>query len=135
MENATKFFHACESGSGWDACKEYVAEGATFFGQCEPLTEVKSVEEYAGWMAGFAAIAPDLSYKVNAAAYDSENNKAIIFATDTATHTGEGGPVPPTNKTTVSDYVYALSMNDEGKVTHMHKIWNASWALREFGWM
>jgi len=26
-------------------------------------------------------------------------------------------------------------MNDEGKIESMTKIWNASWALRELGWM
>ena len=39
----------------------------------------------------------------------------IIFATYTATHTGEGGPVPPTNKTTNSHYVYTMKMNGEGQ--------------------
>jgi hypothetical protein len=43
--------------------------------------------------------------------------------------------VPPTNKTTNSQYVYALTMNSDGKISSMTKVWNASWALRELGWM
>jgi hypothetical protein len=50
-------------------------------------------------------------------------------------HVGEGGPVPPTNKQTKTDYVYALTMNDEGKVAKMYKVWNATWTLKELGWM
>ncbi len=50
-------------------------------------------------------------------------------------HVGEGGPVPPTNKQTKTDYVYARTMNDEGKVAKMYKVWNATWTLKELGWM
>ena len=59
---------------------------------------------------------------------------AIFYATITGTHVGEGGPVPPTNKETVTDYVYAVTMNDEGKVAKMFKVWNATWTLKELGW-
>ena len=31
LENATKFFTACEAPEGWAGCKPYVAEGATPF--------------------------------------------------------------------------------------------------------
>jgi hypothetical protein len=30
FENAKKFFEACETPKGWEACKPYVAEGARF---------------------------------------------------------------------------------------------------------
>ena len=46
----------------------------------------------------------------------------IFFATFTGTHSGDGGPVPPTNQTTNSHYVYALKMNAEGKIERMAKI-------------
>jgi len=51
----------------------------------------------------------------------------------TGTHTGEGGPVPPTGKKTETDYVYVMEF-DSGKIKHMTKIWNASWTLKELGW-
>lgn len=136
FENASKFFHNCESAKGWDACKEYVAENAKFKAQSEPLVEVTAVKDYVDWMAGLGTVTmPGCSYVIHSSAYDDANNTAIFYATFTGTHSGEGGPVPPTNKTTNSDYVYALKMNDEGKVESMTKIWNASWALREVGWM
>ncbi len=30
VENARKFFDACEKPAGWQGCKEYVADGAPF---------------------------------------------------------------------------------------------------------
>jgi len=135
FKNAEKFFHACESFKGWDVCKAYVADNAIFFGQCEPLAEIKSVKDYVDWMTGFGIIAPDGNYELHASAFDEINNTAIFFATFTGTHTGEGGPVPPTNKTTNSHYVYALKMDGDGKIVSMNKIWNASWAMKELGWM
>jgi hypothetical protein len=29
IESANKFFDACETGKGWDGCKDYVAENAS----------------------------------------------------------------------------------------------------------
>ena len=136
FENATKFFHNCESAKGWDACKDYVTENAQFNAQSEPLTDVKKVEDYVNWLAGLGTITmPGCSYKLHASAYDETNNTAIFFATFTGTHSGDGGPIPPSNKTTNTEYVYALKMDDEGKVETMTKIWNSSWALGELGWM
>ena len=43
--------------------------------------------------------------------------------------------MPPTNRETRTDYVYVLTMNGDGKVEKMVKIWNAPWALKELGWM
>lgn len=60
---------------------------------------------------------------------------AIFFATYYAKHTGEGGPVPLTHKETHSHYVYFLTMNAEGKVERMVKVWNTPWAMRELGWI
>ena len=133
--NADTFFHNCESFKGWDACKDYVADNALFNAQCEPLTEVKTVKDYVDWVTGFGMIAPGANYELHTSAYDESNKTAIFYATITATHTGEGGPVPPTNKITNSDYVYSLRLNGEGKIVNMTKIWNAPWALRELGWM
>ena len=49
FETATKLFHACEQLEGWEGCKQYVADGATYSGQCEPLMDTKTVEEYCDW--------------------------------------------------------------------------------------
>ena len=49
------------------------------------------------------------------------------------THTGEGGPLPPTGKSTSTDYVYVMEFED-AKIRHMTKIWNAGMAMKDLGW-
>lgn len=134
--NATEFFHACESLKGWGECEQYVASGAPFSAQSEPLADITSVKAYVDWMTAFGTTtAPGCSYDLHASSYDDANRTAIYFATFHASHLGDGGPVPPTHKSTASDYVYALTMDGDDKVASMHKVWNAPWALRELGWM
>ena len=43
FENARKFFEACETPAGWEGCKEYVADGAPFNAQSEPLVDVTTM--------------------------------------------------------------------------------------------
>ncbi len=135
FENARRFFEACEAPEGWEGCALYVSEGATFSAQSEPIADMHSVQAYTEWMKGFGTVtAPGASFTLHASAWDEENRTALFFATYHATHTGEGGPVPPTGRSTSSDYVYALTMDADDRVSHMVKIWNAPWALRELGW-
>ena len=135
FDNATRFFHACETAQGWAGCKQYVAANASFTGQSEPMMGIDTVEAYCEWMADFGNnIVPGCSYDLHASAYDETNGTAIFFATFTGTHTGDAGPVPPTHQQTNSHYVYALTMDADDKVASMVKVWNASFALRELGW-
>ena len=55
-QNASAFFHACESLEGWTGCREYVAGNALFSAQCEPIVDIDTVEGYCEWMAGFGRI-------------------------------------------------------------------------------
>jgi hypothetical protein len=136
FDNATRFFHACEGLAGWDECKQYVADDAPFSAQCEPLVDIKTVQGYVDWVTGLGTVtAKGCSYELHASAFDEENETALFFATFTGTHVGEGGPVPPTHKTTNTHYVYVMTMNGDGKVASMTKVWNAPWALTELGWM
>lgn len=136
VENATKFFQACEAPEGWAGCSKYVASGATFLAQSEPLVEVTTVEAYSDWLAAFGTVtAPGASYELHTSHYDEKTRTAVFFATYHAKHTGEGGPVPPTQKEAHSHYVYVITMNSDDKVEKMIKIWNAPWAMRELGWM
>jgi ketosteroid isomerase-like protein len=41
--------------------------------------------------------------------------------------------VAPTGKHVDADYVYVMHFTD-GKISHMTKIWNAGWTIRELGW-
>ena len=135
FENAKQFFEACEAPKGWAGCREYVVDAAPFICQSDALADVNTVEGYCDWVAGLGTVtAPGATYDLHAASWDEDNSIATFFATYHARHTGDGGPVPPTNKETHSHYVYAVAMNVDGKVQSMTKIWNAPWALRELGW-
>ena len=135
FDNATAFFHACETCKGWDGCKEFVATDATFEAQSEPLIDVNTVQGYCDWMAGLGnGPLKGATYKVHTSAFDEANKTAIFVATFTGTHVGDGGPVPPTNKQTKTDYVYAITLDGNDKVASMRKVWNAPWALKELGW-
>ena len=135
FETATEFFHTCESAKGWAACSKFVEPDAPFAAQCEPLVDFGTIEEYVNWMTAICDnVAPGSSYVLHASGFDEANNSALFFATYTLRHTGEGGPVPPTNKQTRSQYVYILTMGETGKVKSMQKVWNAPWAMKELGW-
>jgi hypothetical protein len=41
---AKDFFEACETGKGWEVCKQYCKPDATFSAQAEPLADVRSLE-------------------------------------------------------------------------------------------
>jgi len=130
---ASEFFDACETGKGWAVCKTYCTPGASFAAQAGPLADVKTLEQYTEWMKGMLSVLPDGSYEVKSMATDEERNNVCAFGVFSGTHTGEGGPVPPTGKSTRSDYVYVMEF-DGDKIRHMTKIWNSGWALEELGW-
>ena len=136
FEVANKFFEACEAPLGWKGCKRFVQEDAPFTAQSEPLAEIDSIESYCEWMAAFGTItSPEGTYTLHSSSFDENTNTAMFFATYHAKHTGEGGPVAPTKKVADSHYVYILKMSDDAKVSHMTKVWNAPWAMKELGWM
>ena len=135
LENARKFFDACESGKGRSGCADYVADGATFHAQAGAVADIETLLDYTDWMeGGIAGPFTDTHYDIHASAFDEENSTALFFGTFHATHGGEGGPVPPTGKSTSSEFVYAMKMNDEGKIEKMTKIWNDGHAFAEMGW-
>jgi predicted ester cyclase len=132
-ETARAFFDAVDTGQGWKACSAYCHSDATFTAQADPLAEIQTLADYAEWMKGMMSVVPDGRYEMKAFAVDPERSSVTAYAVFHATHTGEGGPVPPTGKSTSSDYVYVMEF-DGHKIRHMTKIWNAAWALRELGW-
>ena len=132
-DTAKAFFDACETGKGWEGCSAYCRPDATFSAQAEPLTDVHRLQQYAEWMRGMLTVLPDGSYHVKSFAADNERSNVCVYAVFSATHTGPGGPVPPTGRKTDTDYVYVMEF-DGDKIRHMTKIWHAGWAMRELGW-
>ena len=132
-ETAEKFFVACERGEGWQGCRAYCHPDATFAVQAGALAGVETLEQYADWMKGLYGPLPDGDYDLKAWATDEERRVVTAYAVFSGTHTGEGGPVPPTGKRIASDYVYVMAF-DGDKIRHMTKIWNDGVALSELGW-
>jgi predicted ester cyclase len=132
-ETAKAFFDACETGKGWAGCSAYCDPNAGFAAQAEPLADLQTLESYTEWMKGLLVIVPDGSYVVKSFATDHERGHVCAYGVFSGTHSGPGGPVPPTGKRVSADYVYAMEFAD-GKISHMTKIWNAGWSMRELGW-
>jgi len=130
---AEAFFADCETGKGWEACRVYCTPDASFSAQAEPLLEVKTLEDYTNWMKGITTVLPDARYEVRSFATDNERNNVAGYGVFYGTHTGDGGPVPPTGRSTSTDYVYVMQF-DGDKIAHMTKIWNAGLAMKELGW-
>jgi predicted ester cyclase len=132
-ETAAKFFEACETGKGWEGCKSYCTSAATFSAQAEPLADIKSLEGYCNWMKAILGVLPDGRYEIKSFATDDERRSVAAYGVFSGTHTGPGGPVPPTGKSTRTDYVYVMEF-EGGKIRHMTKIWHSGLAVKELGW-
>jgi steroid delta-isomerase-like uncharacterized protein len=130
---ARNFFEACETGEGWEGCRAYCTEDATFSAQADALADVTTLEAYAEWVKSLLSVLPDGHYDLKTFAVDAERDSVCAFAVFHGTHTGEGGPVPPTGKQVAADYVYNMEF-DNGRIRHMTKIWNDARSLRDLGW-
>eukprot|EP00930_Biecheleria_cincta_P049525 TRINITY_DN3471_c0_g1_i7.p1 TRINITY_DN3471_c0_g1~~TRINITY_DN3471_c0_g1_i7.p1 ORF type:complete len:335 (+),score=51.64 TRINITY_DN3471_c0_g1_i7:133-1005(+) len=119
---AEKFFHACESGGGWEACKPF----------CTPNT----VQDYTEWMKSIAVVAmPGCSYELNSQSFDPKTSTAVFVGTFRGTHTGHLDGLPaPTHKSMETHYVYSMHVNSEGKVDKITKVWHSAWAAAQAGW-
>lgn len=133
LEVARAFFEACETGSGWEVCRHFCTPDATFSAQAEALENVDTLEKYTEWMKGLLTLLPDGDYELRSFAEDTERNNVIAYGVFSGTHTGEGGPVPPTGKRASADYVYVMGF-DEDRIGHMTKIWNSGITLEQLGW-
>jgi predicted ester cyclase len=132
-ETAEEFLEACETGKGWEACQQHCHAGATFSAQADALADVDTLQAYTEWMKGLFTPVPDGRYEVRSLAVDEDRNNVAAYAVFHGTHTGEGGPVPPTGKQVEADYVYVMQF-DGDKIRHMTKIWNDGFSLKQLGW-
>lgn len=133
QDTAERFFDACETGKGWEGCKEYCHHGASFSAQADALAEVETLEAYTEWMKGMLSLLPDGRYDLRFMAADESRNKVAAYAVFQGTHTGEGGPVAPTGKHLQTDYVYVMEF-EGGRIKHMTKVWNDGFSLQQLGW-
>jgi predicted ester cyclase len=133
VDTAAQFFDACETGQGWQACARYCHSGATFSAQTGALEGMNTLEAYTDWMKGLLTLLPDGRAEVRSFAIDAARDKVLVYAVFSGSHTGEGGPVPPTGKHAEADYVYDIAF-DGDQVRHVTKIWNDTATLQQLGW-
>ncbi len=133
-EIAQKFFDASETGKGWEICKAYCKPDATFSAQAEPLADVQNLQQYTDWMKGLLTFIPDGRYELKSFATDAERQNVCVYGVFLGTHSGEGGPCPPTGKRVQTDYVYMMAFEGD-KIRYMTKIWHARLAMQELGWV
>ncbi len=133
-ENAQLFFDACETGKGWEGCEQYCHEGASFSAQAGAMKGIETLQAYTEWWKGMLTPLPDVRYEVRSFAVDEDRNNVAAYGVVRGTHTGEGGPVPPTGKEVEADYVYVMQF-DGDKIRHMTKIWNDAFSLEHLGWV
>jgi predicted ester cyclase len=132
-QTAERFFDACETGKGWEACKEFCHTDASFSAQAGALAEVQTLEAYTEWMKGLFTPVPDGRYELRSFAVDEERGNVSAFAVFHGTHTGEGGPGPPTGHAVSAEYVYVMDFEGD-RIRHMTKVWNDSFTFQQLGW-
>ncbi len=133
LEKAKQFYEACETGKGWEVCKQYCHSDATFSAQAGALEGINTVEGYTEWMKNLLTPIPDGHYELLFFAEDEERNSVAACAVFHGTQTGPGGPVPPTGKTAAADYAYLMVFEGD-LIKHMTKIWNDTITLQQIGW-
>jgi hypothetical protein len=90
------------------------------------------LQAYTDWMKGLLKSMPDGRY-VLISSRSIKRQNVSAHARFFATHTGEGGPCPPTGKNTKTDYVHIIEFEGD-RICHMTKVGNSGWAMRELGW-
>jgi predicted ester cyclase len=131
-EIAAQFVDACDSGRGWETCRQFCHERATFAVQADALADVVTLEAYTEWAKSLLGPIPDASYELQSLTVDEESGTVCGVSVFQGTNTGEG-PVPPTGNRIESDYVYVMQF-ESGRIRHVTKIWNDGYALRQLGW-
>ncbi len=131
---AIKFFEACETGKGWETCKEYCHPEAGFSAQAEPLAGIHTLQQYTEWMKALLVFMPDGRYELKSFATDVERRNVCAYGVFHGTHSAAGGPCPPTGKTVRTDYVYVMDF-DGDRIRNMTKIWHSGIAMKELGWI
>jgi len=141
FENAIAFVKALDGYQGWDGCKQYVADGATFFAKVRILREegIDSIEKYCNWLALIGKTYFDSSYEIKGMSF--ANNTAIIYAAFTGKQIEVYNKNSPSSNQYIStDYVYIITMeekqdeNHDPKIIIFRKLWNDCEWQYDLGW-
>lgn len=135
LENALKFFHACESAQGWDVCRNYVETDASFHTFAPGSAGTTTIKAYCDEVAAtFKTTFLGSTYELLASAYDAENGVVLLNGISYAQHTGEGGPVSPTQNEAQIPFNYSIKFNSDDKITHLEKIFDEASVKQQLGW-
>ncbi|MDG2004467.1 MAG: nuclear transport factor 2 family protein [Novosphingobium sp.] len=132
-QTARDFYHACETGQGWETCKQWCHAGATFSVQADALADITTIEGYTEWTKGLLVPIPDGDYELKSLAVDEERGNVTVAAVFHGTHSVDAGTGAPTGKVLAADYCYVMEF-DGDKIGHMTKIWNDVHSLKQLGW-
>jgi hypothetical protein len=97
------------------------------------LAEIGTLQGYTDWMRNLLTPLPDGRYELKAFSTDDRRGIVTAFAVFNGTQTGPGPVDPPTGKSVVADYVYAMEF-DGDRIRHMTKIWNDVQSLKQLEW-
>ena len=113
FEDAKTFLYYLDSGKGYEACAPYCIDGgASFSSQCETLSDIKTVKDYAEWMQELVTqvFQGGCSRQVQSVSYDEQSNTVAYIAMLMA----KGGT---DTQDMTSDYTYLVTLNEtDGKV-------------------
>ena len=140
FDNCQICMAACDSGKGWEACQDQCVPDATFHCENDTLGGMKTVQEYADFIALFGKACPDASWTTHSVHWDGVAHMATFVCTYHCQHTQSVpglGPIVPTQKKAHSPYCYTIQTDParDNKIVHINKIWNDAWMLRDLGWL
>lgn len=135
IESATRFFHACESAKGWDACKQYVSDKTEFICQAKSFSDVHTIEGYCDRIASVydAVFRGGADYVLEEVTHNDKGTVSF-FGTSIVKHTGPEGPVAPNGKVARIHFAYFISPDENGKVAKMIKVYDEGQSRSQLGW-
>lgn len=136
QQAAERFMLGVKPGQGWEAWQPFCHPDATFrkLGTSSVGMEVHdSLREFAESTKALVALFPDLREELRSLAIDEARQIAIAYLVIKGTHTGEGGPVPPTGKAFEVDAVYVMSF-DGDRLRHLTMVMNDLVVDKQLGW-
>ena len=118
LKVAENFFWPCEEGKGWEACRKFCHEGATFKTDADTLKHLDKLEDYVEWMKEVHNMLTDISFEIKGLAADQERKVVLLYAVIKGKIALEN-EIPQPGET---DYVYSMTFEGD-KIKHITKIW------------
>lgn len=132
-DTALQFIQDVEAGKGWAACRQYCHPDAAFSSQTGNFAGIDTVEGYAEAMKASFATFPDYGGDVRSCGVDDQRRHVIVYGRSWGTHTGEGGPVPPTGKRFEIDAVGVMAF-DGDLIRHLTVVADGASVAQQLGW-